>query len=29
VHLDPAHGHLSLLLDAFDDIVAELAAHLA
>lgn len=28
VHLDPAHGHLSLLLDAFDDVLAELTAPL-
>jgi pimeloyl-ACP methyl ester carboxylesterase len=28
VHLDPAEGHLSLVLNAFDDIVAELMAHL-
>lgn len=29
VHLEPAEGHLSLLLNAFDAVVAELAAHLA
>jgi pimeloyl-ACP methyl ester carboxylesterase len=28
VHLEPAAGHLSLVVDAFDDIVGELAAHL-
>jgi pimeloyl-ACP methyl ester carboxylesterase len=28
VHLDPAEGHLSLVLTAFEDIVAELVAHL-
>ena len=28
-HLDPAEGHLSLVLNAFDAIVAELTAHLA
>ncbi|WP_225447173.1 alpha/beta fold hydrolase [Streptacidiphilus sp. PB12-B1b] len=29
VHLEADEGHLSLMLDAFDAIVAELAAHLA
>ena len=29
VHLEPAEGHITLMLNAFDDIVAELAAHLA
>lgn len=29
VHLDPAEGHLSLMLNAFDDVVTELTAHLA
>ncbi len=29
VHLDPAEGHLSLMLGAFDDVVTELAAHLS
>lgn len=28
-HLDPAEGHLSLMLNAFDDIVTELTKHLA
>jgi pimeloyl-ACP methyl ester carboxylesterase len=28
-HLEPAEGHLSLLLNSFDGIVAELAAHLS
>lgn len=29
VHLEPDEGHLSLVLNGFDDIVAELTAHLA
>jgi pimeloyl-ACP methyl ester carboxylesterase len=28
VHLEPAEGHLSLMLNAFDDILTELTAHL-